>query len=52
MRKAKETFKGERHPQYGHIWITHPDLGTKKISKEELSKYTKEGWTKGRKIKN
>ena len=49
MKRAKEKYKGENHPQFGHIWISNPEIGTKKIPKEELEKYLQDGWIKGRK---
>ena len=49
MKRAKEKYKGEKHPQFGYIWISNPEIGTKKIPKEELGKYLQDGWIKGRK---
>lgn len=41
----------EKNSQYGTCWIRN-EIENKKIKKEELEKYLKEGWIKGRKIKN
>ena len=53
-RKMSETKKGkydgENNPSFGTCWITKDD-GNKKIKKEDLESYLKEGWVKGRKIK-
>lgn len=54
--KKKETWKknkrgqGEKNSQFGTCWITHPDFGNKKISKNEVDKFLSLGYTKGRKI--
>lgn len=56
IEKKKATFveighqKGEKNSQHGTCWITHIELGTKKIKKEELDKFLSLGYTKGRKI--
>ena len=42
--------KGEKNSQYGTCWIIK-NKTNKKIKKEELADYLKDGWTKGRKIK-
>lgn len=41
--------KGKNNSQYGTCWIKK-EKECKKIRKEELKKYLKEGWLKGRKI--
>jgi hypothetical protein len=54
--KKKETWKitgrgkGEKNSQFGTCWIYHPELGNKKISKNEIDKYLSLGYNKGRKI--
>lgn len=54
--KKKETFKkinhqkGEKNSQFGTCWVTHSELGNKKISKDDLDKFLTLGYTKGRKI--
>jgi len=40
--------KGETNSQYGTCWVTKDGL-TKKVKKENLETYLKEGWVKGRK---
>jgi hypothetical protein len=50
--KAKIHSKGKRNSQYGTVWICNLELKqNKKIKKEELEKYTEEGWINGRKMK-
>jgi hypothetical protein len=44
----KGTGKGEKNSQYGSCWITR-DGENKKIKKQELETFVKEGWEKGRK---
>jgi hypothetical protein len=39
---------GKKNSQYGTCWIYHPQLGNKKIDKEELNKYIELGYIKGR----
>jgi hypothetical protein len=46
MRKSKN--KGSANPQFGTCWITNGNEA-KKIKKEDLDSYLKEGWRKGRK---
>jgi hypothetical protein len=46
--KTKLTQKGELNSQYGTCWIIKEEI-SKKIKKEELESYLKEGWIKGRK---
>jgi hypothetical protein len=48
--KSSKHQKGEGNSQYGTCWITKESIN-KKIKKEELPKYQKEGWVKGRKLK-
>lgn len=43
---------GQENSQFGTCWISHPELGTKKIKKDEFILFENEGWCKGRKIKN
>jgi hypothetical protein len=42
--------KGEKNSQFGTCWITHSELGNKKINKNDLDKFLTLGYTKGRKI--
>ena len=57
LRKKKLTFiqnqhqKGMKNSQYGTCWVYHLEHGSKKISKEELDKFLKLGYTSGRKMK-
>lgn len=46
--KLKGRGVGKENSQYGTCWVTKDDT-TKKIKKEELDIYFKEGWVKGRK---
>ena len=46
--KRKGTGTGENNSQYGTCWITKDGVN-KKIKKEDLETYLKEGWLKGRK---
>lgn len=46
--KRKGTGTGETNSQFGTCWITK-DSVNKKIKKEDLESYLKEGWLKGRK---
>jgi len=41
---------GEKNSQYGTCWIIKDGVN-KKIKKEEIENYLKDGWIKGRKIK-
>jgi len=56
MAKKKETWKttgrgkGNKNSQFGTCWITHTELGNKKISKDELDKFLSLGYTRGRKL--
>lgn len=43
----KGVGKGDKNSQYGTCWITR-DGENKKIKKEELEAFVKEGWKKGR----
>jgi hypothetical protein len=49
----KETGRGQgsKNSQYGTCWVTHSELGNKKISKDDLDKFLTLGYTKGRKIR-
>ena len=42
--------KGNKNSQFGTCWVTHSELGNKKISKDDLDKFLTLGYTKGRKI--
>jgi hypothetical protein len=42
--------KAEKNSQFGTCWITHSELGNKKISKNDLDQFLTLGYTKGRKI--
>ena len=42
--------KGNKNSQFGTCWVTHSELGNKKISKNDLDKFLTLGYTKGRKI--
>ena len=42
--------KAEKNSQFGTCWITHSELGNKKINKNDLDKFLTLGYTKGRKI--
>ncbi len=48
----KETGRGQgnKNSQYGTCWVTHSELGNKKIDKNDLDKFLTLGYTKGRKI--
>jgi len=46
----KDAQKGEKNSQYGKVWIFNEDLKKSiSIKKEDLKRYIKEGWIKGRK---
>lgn len=47
MRKSKN--KGTANPQFGTCWITKNGIN-KKIKKETLPEFVKNGWVKGRKM--
>jgi hypothetical protein len=47
-KSSKGVGVGETNSQYGTCWITKEGIN-KKIKKEELETYLKEGWVKGRK---
>jgi hypothetical protein len=49
-RKEKELALGEKNSQFGTCWIIK-DGESKKIKKEDIEFYIKQGWEKGRKIK-
>lgn len=57
IKKTKETFRKINHQQgsknscYGTCWIMKDGI-SKKIKKEELDLYIKNGWIKGRKCNN
>jgi len=42
--------KAEKNSQFGTCWITHSELGNKKINKNDLDKFLTLGYTRGRKI--
>lgn len=48
---SKGIGKGENNSQYGTCWITNGNENLK-IKKEDLSKYSSNGWYRGRVIKN
>jgi hypothetical protein len=50
-RKSSVSQVGEKNSQFGSCWVTHPDLGNKKIKKEEIDSYIRLGYNKGRKLK-
>ena len=43
--------KGNKNSQFGTCWVTHSELGNKKINKNNLDKFLSLGYTKGRKLK-
>jgi len=47
--KMSDKKKGENNNQYDTCWITKDNIN-KKIKKDEIETYLKEGWIKGRKI--
>lgn len=53
MSEKAKTHTGEKNSCYGMIWIYNENLQeSKKIKKDDLSKYLNEGWMKGRKMFN
>ena len=42
--------QGNKNSQFGTCWVTHSELGNKKISKDDLDKFLSLGYTKGRKV--
>ncbi len=46
MKSADRT--GEKNSQFGTVWISHPDLGIKKIKKEDIIAFESDGWRRGR----
>ena len=56
IEKKKATWKqtgrgkGTKNSQFGTCWVTHSELGTEKISKDDLNNFLTLGYTKGRKI--
>lgn len=48
--KVNGDQKGVKNSQYGTCWVTD-GVNNLKIKKEDWEKYSKNGWTKGRKIK-
>ena len=56
IEKKKSTWKqtgrgqGNKNSQFGTCWVTHSELGTEKISKDDLNNFLTLGYTKGRKI--
>ena len=42
--------KAEKNSQFGTCWVTHSELGNKKIKQEELESFISLGYTKGRKM--
>lgn len=52
MRAAKVGHgKGEDNSQYGTKWVCRKGDGAKKIPKDRLGVYLRDGWTLGRKLK-
>lgn len=55
IEKVKETYRkighqyGSKNSHYGTVWVTKENEN-KCIKKEELEKYKKDGWVKGRKL--
>jgi len=41
---------GQRNSQYGTCWVTHPELGVKKIKTSDIATYIEKGYTRGRVI--
>ena len=50
LKHANKSYVGERNSQYGTFWVSKDGL-TKKIKKEFLDAYLKDGWIRGRKFK-
>lgn len=50
LKNAHPSYVGERNSQYGTCWIYKNNIN-KKIKKDLLPFYIKEGWLKGRKVK-
>ena len=50
LKNAHHSYIGERNSQYGTCWIYKNNIN-KKIKKDLLSVYIKDGWLKGRKVK-
>lgn len=48
--KKKDSGTGKTNSQYGTCWITN-GTEVKKIKKEDLDSWLKDGWSRGRKIK-
>jgi hypothetical protein len=42
--------KGNKNSQFGTCWVTHSELGNKKIDKDDLDKFLSLGYTRGRKV--
>lgn len=49
--KSSLSQAGEKNSQFGTCWITHPELGNKKIKQKDIDNFLLLGYTKGRKIK-
>ena len=47
MKSADRT--GIKNSQFGTVWISHPDVGIKKIRKEDIVGFESNGWKRGRK---
>jgi len=43
--------KGNKNSQYGTCWVTHNELGNKKINKNDLDRFLSLCYTRGRKIR-
>lgn len=50
LKHANKSYVGERNSQYGTCWVSK-DSFTKKIKKEFLDAFLKDGWIRGRKFK-
>lgn len=50
LKHANKSYVGERNSQYGTCWVSK-DSFTKKIKKEFLDAFLKDGWVRGRKFK-
>lgn len=48
---SKGSGSGEKNSQFGTCWITR-NGSNKKIKKEDLEEYIKDGWERGRKMNN
>tara|TARA_R110000824_G_scaffold159803_4_gene334289 strand:+ start:2047 stop:2835 length:789 start_codon:yes stop_codon:yes gene_type:complete len=52
MRESSRiTSLGKRNSQYGTVWVCREGSRSRKVKKDELCLFIKEGWHRGRKIK-